>query len=42
VNVLVVNAGSSSLQLTRLDDGRLTAATTVERCQEEGHLQPVA
>ncbi|WP_409333189.1 acetate/propionate family kinase [Trujillonella humicola] len=43
MKVLVVNAGSSSLKLTRLDDdGRVTAATTVERWQGEGHLGPLA
>ncbi len=42
MKVLVVNAGSSSLKLTRLDDdGGVTAATTVERWQGEGDLQPL-
>lgn len=40
--VLVVNAGSSSLKLTRLDDdGAVTAATTVEAWEGEGHLDPL-
>ena len=43
MRVLVVNAGSSSLKLTRLDgDGAVTAAVTVERWQGEGHLEPLA
>jgi acetate kinase len=43
VKVLVVNAGSSSLKLSRLDDaGGVTAATTVERWQGAGDLDPVA
>jgi acetate kinase len=43
VNTLVVNAGSSSLKLTRLDDGGgVTSATTVEAWQGEGHLEPLA
>jgi acetate kinase len=43
VNTLVVNAGSSSLKLTHLDDdGAVTAATTVEAWQGEEHLEPVA
>jgi acetate kinase len=43
VNVLVVNAGSSSLKLARLDaDGTVGAATTVEVWQGEGHLEPLA
>ncbi|MGY1753404.1 acetate/propionate family kinase [Blastococcus sp. SYSU D01042] len=42
MNVLVVNAGSSSLKLTRLDDdGSATAATTVQRWRGEGDLQPL-
>ncbi|MBN1092825.1 acetate/propionate family kinase [Blastococcus sp. TML/M2B] len=42
MRVLVVNAGSSSLKLTRLDDdGAVTAATTVERWRGEGHLDPL-
>ena len=42
VRVLVVNAGSSSLKLARLDaDGAVTAATTVEAWQGEGHLAPL-
>jgi acetate kinase len=43
VRVLVVNAGSSSLKLARLDDdGAVTAAATVEAWQGEGHLEPLA
>ena len=42
MRVLVVNAGSSSLKLSRLDDdGVVTAATTVEAWQGEGHLEPL-
>lgn len=42
MRVLVVNAGSSSLKLTRLnDDGEVTAATTVERWRGEGDLGPL-
>jgi acetate kinase len=42
MRVLVVNAGSSSLKLARLDDGgAVTAATTVEAWQGEGHLEPL-
>jgi|tagenome__1003787_1003787.scaffolds.fasta_scaffold20585932_1 acetate kinase len=43
MRLLVVNAGSSSLKLSRLDgDGAVTAATTVEAWQGEGHLEPLA
>jgi acetate kinase len=43
VRVLVVNAGSSSLKLALLDaGGAVAAATTVERWQGEGHLDPLA
>ncbi|MGY2002667.1 acetate/propionate family kinase [Blastococcus sp. SYSU DS1024] len=43
MRVLVVNAGSSSLKLSRLDDdGAVSAATTVESWQGAGHLQPLA
>ncbi|MCZ2860792.1 acetate/propionate family kinase [Blastococcus sp. VKM Ac-2987] len=42
MRLLVVNAGSSSLKLARLDeDGTVTAATTVQHWQGEGHLQPL-
>ena len=42
MRVLVVNAGSSSLKLTRLDeDGTVTAATTVQHWQGAGHLDPL-
>jgi acetate kinase len=42
VRVLVVNAGSSSLKLTVVDpDGSRVAATTVERWDGGGHLEPV-
>lgn len=40
--MLVVNAGSSSLKLSRLtDDGEVTAATTIERWRGAGHLEPL-
>jgi acetate kinase len=43
VNLLVVNAGSSSLKLAVLDaDGDVAAATTVDAWQGEGHLEPLA
>jgi acetate kinase len=43
MRTLVVNAGSSSLKLARLDrDGAVTASTTVEHWQGEGHLEPLA
>lgn len=43
MRVLVVNAGSSSLKVTRLDDdGGLTSAVTVEGWEGEGHLEPLA
>ena len=43
MRLLVVNAGSSSLKLARLDDdGAVTAATTVAAWQGEGHLEPLA
>jgi acetate kinase len=43
VRVLVVNAGSSSLKLTRLaDDGAVTSAVTVNGWEGAGHLQPLA
>jgi acetate kinase len=43
MRLLVVNAGSSSLKLVRLDDdGGVTAATTVEAWQGDGHLEPLA
>lgn len=42
MRVLVVNAGSSSLKLAVLDGESVTASTTVERWQGEGHLEPVA
>ena len=43
MRVLVVNAGSSSLKLTRLDGGgAVTAAITIERWQGAGHLEPLA
>ncbi|MGY1643218.1 acetate/propionate family kinase [Geodermatophilus sp. SYSU D00703] len=42
MRVLVVNAGSSSLKLTALDDaGSVTAAVTVDHWQGEGDLQPL-
>ena len=42
MRVLVVNAGSSSLKLSRLTaDGEVTAAITVERWQGAGHLEPL-
>jgi acetate kinase len=43
VNVLVVNAGSSSLKLVLLSaDGEVSAATTVEAWQGERDLRPLA
>jgi acetate kinase len=39
--VLVVNTGSSSLKLSVLGDGESEAATTVERWEGSGHLEPV-
>lgn len=43
MRVLVLNAGSSSLKLARLDDdGAVTAATTVDGWQGAGHLDPLA
>jgi acetate kinase len=42
VRLLVVNAGSSSLKLSLLDDdGAVVAATTVENWQGAGHLEPL-
>jgi acetate kinase len=41
VRVLVVNAGSSSLKLSALDDDRVEASTTVERWDGAGDLDPV-
>ncbi|HEV7188218.1 MAG TPA: acetate/propionate family kinase [Blastococcus sp.] len=42
MRLLVVNAGSSSLKLARLDDdGAVTAGTTVEAWQGERHLEPL-
>ena len=42
MRVLVVNAGSSSLKLSLLDDaGGVAAATTVENWQGPGHLDPL-
>jgi acetate kinase len=40
--VLVVNTGSSSLKLAVLDGDEVVAATTVERWQGAGHVEPVA
>ncbi|MCF6735536.1 acetate/propionate family kinase [Blastococcus sp. KM273129] len=43
MRVLVVNTGSSSLKLARLDTGgAVTASTTVENWQGEGDLEPLA
>ncbi|RBY97518.1 acetate/propionate family kinase [Blastococcus sp. TF02-8] len=43
MRVLVVNAGSSSLKLARLDGGgAVTAAVSIERWQGEGDLEPLA
>src|SRR5215203_3545726 len=43
MRVLVVNAGSTSLKLTRFDaDGSVSASTTVDHWQGEGHLEPLA
>jgi acetate kinase len=42
VRLLVVNAGSSSLKLSLLDDdGEAAAATTIENWQGPGHLAPL-
>jgi acetate kinase len=42
MRILVVNTGSSSLKLSVLtEDGRVEAATTVERWESRGHLEPV-
>jgi acetate kinase len=42
MRVLVVNAGSSSLKLARLDDdGTVAASATVQRWEGEGHLAPL-
>jgi acetate kinase len=42
VRLLVVNAGSSSLKLARLDrDATVTAATTVQPWEGAGHLEPL-
>jgi acetate kinase len=41
VRVLVVNAGSSSLKLSVLDDEHVTARTTVERWEGAGDLDPL-
>jgi acetate kinase len=42
VRVLVVNAGSSSLKLAVIDGEHQLAATTVERWEGVGHLEPVS
>ncbi|WP_193611124.1 acetate/propionate family kinase [Nocardioides lijunqiniae] len=43
MRVLVVNAGSSSLKLTLMDDDdRIVATTTVERWEGEDDLEPVS
>ena len=39
--VLVVNAGSSSLKLTVLEDSEVVAGTTVERWEGAGHVEPI-
>jgi acetate kinase len=41
VRVLVVNAGSSSLKLSVVVDGTVADATTIERWDGEGHLEPI-
>jgi acetate kinase len=41
VRVLVVNAGSSSLKLSVLDDDTVLVATTVEKWQGAEHLEPL-
>jgi len=41
VLLLVVNAGSSSLKLSVLDDGKVLEATTVERWEGAEHLDPL-
>jgi acetate kinase len=42
MRLLVVNAGSSSLKLTRLDQDGTAAATTVQHWPGEGSLEPLA
>jgi acetate kinase len=42
MRVLVVNAGSSSLKLAVVDDGRRAGATEIERWHGEGHLEPIS
>jgi acetate kinase len=42
MRVLVVNAGSSSLKLSVLDDDRVITATTVERWDGAGDLDPLS
>lgn len=41
MRVLVVNAGSSSLKLSVVDDGSPAAGTTIERWDGPGHLEPI-
>src|SRR3954467_1117876 len=41
VRILVVNAGSSSLKLSVLDDDRVEIATTVDRWDGQGDLAPL-
>ena len=41
MRVLVVNAGSSSLKLSVVADGAASEATTIERWDGEGHLEPI-
>jgi acetate kinase len=41
VRVLVVNAGSSSLKLSVLRDGRVENGATIQRWEGGGHLEPV-
>jgi acetate kinase len=41
VQVLVVNAGSSSLKLSVVEDGRTLTSTNLERWEGEGHLEPI-
>jgi acetate kinase len=41
VRVLVVNAGSSSLKLSIVEDGAVAASTNVERWEGAGHVEPI-
>ena len=41
MRVLVVNAGSSSLKLSVLDEDTVTERTTIERWEGAEHLEPL-